>query len=127
MEITIAGQVFFSRSEYPSNLLGLVVAVHRGLGDQIIEVARADPISPFSGFTLFHILRNLCHIDLIWREKGILSHLGQHRMNEKIGYGYKSGKRSAFQGRKAEAVNLLILLVPEVGVEPTRGGSPAGF
>jgi hypothetical protein len=51
-------------------------------------------------------------------------------MSEKIQHGYKMvtiGKKRAFQGRKAEAVNLLKFLVPEVGVEPTWGGSPAGF
>ena len=37
------------------------------------------------------------------------------------------GEKRAFRCRKAEAVNLLIFLVPEVGIEPTRGGSPAGF
>jgi len=38
-------------------------------------------------------------------------------MSEKIRNGYKMvtiGKKGAFQGRKAEAVNLLIFLVPEV-------------
>ena len=51
-------------------------------------------------------------------------------MSEKIQKGYKMvtiGKKRAFQGRKADAVNLLIFLVPEIGIEPTRGGSPAGF
>ena len=51
-------------------------------------------------------------------------------MSEKIRNGYKMvtiGKKRAFQGKKADAVNLLIFLVPEVGIEPTWGGSPAGF
>jgi hypothetical protein len=51
-------------------------------------------------------------------------------MSKKIRHGYKKvtiGKKKAFQRGKVEAVNLLILLVPEVGIEPTRGGSPAGF
>ncbi len=51
-------------------------------------------------------------------------------MSEKIRNGYKMvtlGKKEAFHREKANVVNLLIFLVPEVGVEPTRGGSPAGF
>jgi hypothetical protein len=45
-------------------------------------------------------------------------------MNENFLNGYKMvtiGKKRAFHGRKAEASNLLIFLVPEVGIEPTRG------
>ena len=37
------------------------------------------------------------------------------------------GKKRAFQGRKAEAVNLLIFLVPEVGIEPTWACGPRDF
>ena len=51
-------------------------------------------------------------------------------MSEKIRNGYKLvtiGKKKAFHRGKADAVNLLIYMVPEVGIEPTRGGSPAGF
>ena len=51
-------------------------------------------------------------------------------MSKKIQHGYKMvtiGKKKAFHAGKTKAVNLLILLVPEVGIEPTRGGSPAGF
>gem|GEM_PF-5071936 len=51
-------------------------------------------------------------------------------MSKKFRNGYKMvtiGKKRAFLGWKAEAVNLLKNLVPEVGIEPTWGGSPAGF
>ena len=51
-------------------------------------------------------------------------------MSEKIRSGYKMvtiGRKRAFQGGKTEIINLLIFLVPEVGIEPTWGGSPAGF
>jgi hypothetical protein len=37
------------------------------------------------------------------------------------------GKKSAFQSRKAKAVNLLKLLMPEVGIEPTWGLSLVGM
>ena len=51
-------------------------------------------------------------------------------MSEKFADGYTlvtPSIKKAFLRRKAEVINLLIFLVPEVGIEPTRGGSPAGF
>ncbi len=51
-------------------------------------------------------------------------------MSEKIRNGYKMvtlGEKMAFYRGKTKAINLLIFLVPEVGIEPTWGGSPAGF
>ena len=64
-----------------------------------------------------------------WK-KGISSHLSSHTMSEEFADGYTLvtlGIKKAFRLGKANKVNLLKKLVPEVGVEPTRGGSPAGF
>ena len=35
--------------------------------------------------------------------------------------------KKSLSEQEVEASNLLEILVPEVGIEPTRGGSPAGF
>ena len=64
-----------------------------------------------------------------WK-KGISPHLSSHPMSEKFADGYTlvtPGIKKAFRLGKANKVNLLKKLVPEVGIEPTWGGSPAGF